>query len=218
MEEGEGGGNFGGGGNSVLFRTSSICTTAVTVFSRDYNTQERAYTEYIPYPSSVKIVKTLHEGETAKNIGAYLGRFLDLPLGLPSTPAKAVEYYRFFELNVQGHLCVPITGPRIVGGAWDGSAEFDSFTRAQLKCAYALPGSTGDYVGTAFKLDTLAEGEREGGKPPEFIKTPDTNVITLDNSVNITAGSELWVCNRDFSLLGITNGVAPFVAAPVVIN
>ncbi|KAK6348647.1 hypothetical protein TWF718_006435 [Orbilia javanica] len=202
-----GGGGGWSGGNNVGFRTERIYTTAATSVSRTYNDAGRVYTEYIPYPSSVKIVKKLHGEEAAKNVAAYLGKFLDLPSGLPSTPERAVEYYRLFELDVHGHLCVPITGPHIVGGTWDGSADLSHFQ--DLKCAYSLPGNNANYVGNIFKLATLGEGEKEGGKLLKFNKVPNTNVLTLDSSANVTAGYGLWICDRDFSLLGITNGAAP---------
>ncbi|KAK6519322.1 hypothetical protein TWF281_003157 [Arthrobotrys megalospora] len=202
------GGGGGGGGFIPPYHTDIIYTSALTTGSSvNVNQDAKISTVYLPYPSSLKIVDTLHGDEVAKDVSAYLGKFLDLPLGLPSTPEKDVFYYRLFELDSEGHLCVPIPGPSIVSGAWNGkSANEVNFAR---KCAYNLPGNTASYVGSTFKLATLSEGESANGKLLKFTMASGTNVLTLDSTVNVTAGYELWICDSAFGLLGITDGVAP---------
>ncbi|KAF3905946.1 hypothetical protein ABW21_db0201719 [Orbilia brochopaga] len=194
----------GGPTTSATLTTITAYTTDVASGSSSLVTNSPTVTEYLPYPSSLKVANTLRNfPDTLVNTTEYLNQFFKVPPGeLLGESPQAIEYYRVFELDADGHLSAVIVGPAVVGDDWLGREDTEFYPQ---HFAFSV-GADGAYTGDILKFDTLAGGEADGGRLLHFTIDDTTGAITLDDTVNVTLHAQLWLCDADATVIGLTDG------------
>ncbi|KAK6500113.1 hypothetical protein TWF481_010471 [Arthrobotrys musiformis] len=163
--------------------------------------------EYQPYPSSLKIVST-RDGATSSAI-LYIKYLISRSLYLIS-PRTYEDYqndaWPFYDtmhwvLNSQGHLFSPISGVRTIQGEWTGLG----YNVTRLYLVGSIP--------TANDIPTFGGKLLQAKEGTEILDTDvfysfsvsSSGTLTLNTTVNATAGSGIWLCNEAGTYLGITD-------------
>ncbi|KAK6340534.1 hypothetical protein TWF696_008860 [Orbilia brochopaga] len=201
-------GTGGGGGStsSISFTTITAYTTDVAAGSSSLVTNSPTVTAFYPYPSSLKVVDTLRNFDDSNvNTTNYLNQFFKLPPGLLGESPMAIEYYRVYELDRDGHLSAVIAGPAVVGDVWLGREDTEPFTP---QFAFAVVATDGAYTGDILKFATLEDGGASNGRLLRWTIDEVTGLLSLDD-VNVTLHAGLWLCGEDATVIGLTDGNDP---------